>query len=282
MSHDTVVTSIKPASALTEDERALFKQAKDDEHVLETKETVFHAQGGGQPSDVGSMSTVDENASTASFAVSSARHGPDHRIVHLGRFIGGSAFDQGAHVKQTVDEATRRLHSRYHTAGHILGLATRSLSASATDSPASTTKLFPVTETSQILPAIEELKASHHPGMAFDEYKGLLQGEHKAALQQRCDEIVKLNLPVRCYWWEKDAIRDKCCSADMEGVEGLLEPDEEGRMVARVMDVVGLGAYPCGGTHVASTGEVGRVVVRNIKRSKGQTKVSYEIADALP
>lgn len=229
------------------------------------------------------MSAAD--GSTSTFNVSSVRHGPEHRVLHLGQFKGSTSLNEGAGVKQAVDEATRRLHSRYHTGGHVLGMATRSLSASATNPPASTTKLFPVTDGSQILPAIEEVKASHQPGMASDEYKGLLQGEHKEALQARCDEIVRLNLPVRCHWWEADEIREKCSSV-MDSIEDMLEVAEDGekkgKKVARVMDIEGLGSYPCGGTHVATTGEVGRVVIRNIKRSKGQSKVSYEIADSLP
>ena len=54
---------------------------------------------------------------------------------------------------------------------------------------------------------------------------------------------------------------------------------EEGEEV-RVVDIGGLGSYPCGGTHVKSLKELGRVVVRNIKRQKGISKVSYEVADA--
>jgi Ser-tRNA(Ala) deacylase AlaX len=40
-----------------------------------------------------------------------------------------------------------------------------------------------------------------------------------------------------------------------------------------------MGSYPCGGTHVKSTKGCGRVVIRNIKRQKGVTKVSYEVQD---
>jgi Ser-tRNA(Ala) deacylase AlaX len=48
----------------------------------------------------------------------------------------------------------------------------------------------------------------------------------------------------------------------------------------RVVDIGGLGSYPCGGTHVKSLKELGRVVVRSIKRQKGISRVSYEVVDA--
>ena len=48
----------------------------------------------------------------------------------------------------------------------------------------------------------------------------------------------------------------------------------------RVVDIGGLGSYPCGGTHVKTLKELGRVVVRSIKRQKGISRVSYEVVDA--
>lgn len=44
-------------------------------------------------------------------------------------------------------------------------------------------------------------------------------------------------------------------------------------------EVETVGAYPCGGTHVAGTKDVGKIIVGKIKRSKGMTKISYSVAD---
>jgi Ser-tRNA(Ala) deacylase AlaX len=55
--HDTKVVSVQPFVDLSETERALFKQApQEDAHAVVTAETIFYAQGGGQPSDSGTMS----------------------------------------------------------------------------------------------------------------------------------------------------------------------------------------------------------------------------------
>lgn len=272
----TTLTSTTPLKSLDESERSLFKGASANDEVLQTTSTIFCAQGGGQPSDTGTMTSAD-----STFTVSSVRHAPNHRVLHLGSFENGSAFPPDAQVKQDIDPATRLLHSRLHTAGHLMSLAIRSLSASASSPPASTTALFPVAEPPPV-PEIEELKASHFPGAAFVEFKGLIPGDAKPAIQARCDEIVAKDLPVACYFWEEGEIRARCASVP-ESIEGLLEESSngDGKRTARAMEVEGLGAYPCGGTHVGTTREVGRVVVRNIKRAKGITKVSYEVGEKL-
>jgi Ser-tRNA(Ala) deacylase AlaX len=48
----------------------------------------------------------------------------------------------------------------------------------------------------------------------------------------------------------------------------------------RAVDIVGAGAYPCGGTHVPDSSFVGTITVKNIKRQKGVSKVSYAIGDS--
>ncbi|KAF2097537.1 hypothetical protein NA57DRAFT_58115 [Rhizodiscina lignyota] len=262
----TTLTACTPFPYALDPDRAIFKSQDvcPSSYVVETKSTIFHAQGGGQPSDVGAMS-----APGVEFDVLSVRHAPNHRVLHLGNFKDGQNFKTEVEITQRVDEATRLLHSRIHTAGHLLSLAIRSLSASASAPPASTIVLFPTPDDGKaLLPEIEELKASHYPGAAFVEFKGLIPGDAKAAIQSRCDEIVAADLPVQCHWWEEGELRTRCANVT-ESIDGLLEEIEDGKKQARAMEVVGLGAYPCGGTHVGTTLDVGRVVVRNIKRAKG-------------
>lgn len=51
----------------------------------------------------------------------------------------------------------------------------------------------------------------------------------------------------------------------------------EGELI-RAVDIEGAGAYPCGGTHVPDSSRVGRVTIKKISRSKGNSKISYIIA----
>ena len=157
---------------------------------------------------------------------------------------------------QSIDVEKRVLHSRIHTAGHIIGLAAAALRTEGVMDK-----------------TIVDGKASHYPGAAFVEFIGLIPSSLKEALQEKTDELVAADLPVEILFWDEERARRECTGV----LEGFgLKGDEEGVRVVRIGEK---GSYPCGGTHVLRTGEVGRVVVRNIKRQKGVSKVGYEVRD---
>jgi len=146
--HLTRVTSIRALSDLSEAEQELFKQAEPDVCVLETTDTIFYAQSGGQPFDLGYMVLNDSGQKETRFEVEAVRYGAEGRILHFGRFHEGTSAP-GDMVEQHIDGARRDLNSRCHTAGHILGLAVRRI--------AEQTAGLDVTE----------LKAQHYPDASF-------------------------------------------------------------------------------------------------------------------
>lgn len=257
------MTSVQKLSELSDSDRALFKTATEADRVVVTAETVFYAQGGGQPSDTGVMHPSPSPSSPSStFTVSAVRSGSGGRILHLGRFSPeeGAEFAVGDTVQQTIDGAARDLHSRIHTAGHIIGLAVRRLCTG--DAPS--------------MPAVEELKAQHYPDAAFVEFKGIIEGKHKDAIQEQAQKFVDQALPIKVYWWDEQELREKCAMVPENVAMPKGEGEEEEKV--RAVDIVGAGAYPCGGTHVKDTSFVGKVTVRKIGRSKGISKVSYQIS----
>ncbi|KAL2105509.1 hypothetical protein VUR80DRAFT_8247 [Thermomyces stellatus] len=251
----TIVTSVRPFAALEEASRLLFKQAADgdDAHVVVTEQTIFHPQGGGQPSDTG---TITSPASGATFAVSAVRKDVvrDGQVLHLGRFSpAGATFREGESVEQAIDVEKRLLHSRLHTAGHVLGAAVRHLCEGEVE-------------------GFDELKASHFPDSASCEFQGLIEGKWKEPIQAKVDEYIAAKMPVEIEWWDADEFRRR-------GLERLI-PDEslvpEGEKI-RVVNIVGAEVYPCGGTHVDSTDLCGETKVKKISRNKGQSRVSYTV-----
>lgn len=117
-----------------------------------------------------------------------------------------------------------------------------------------------------------ESKASHYPGSAHVEWVGLIDGKYKAAIQAKVDAILEQDLPVRVYWGTEKELRETCVNVPAE----MTAPDGE---LLRAVDIVGAGAYPCGGTHVSSTKLCGKIIVRKISRSKGTSRVSYDTKD---
>lgn len=260
------VTAIYPFSALEEANRSLFKQGSGEDHVVVTEKTIFHPQGGGQPSDTGSMT----GPSGELFDVQAVRMDAvrDGQVLHFGRFSSNSnsnssndspssyspIFKVGDTVEQAIDVEKRLLYSRLHTAGHILGAAVRHLLEKEVE-------------------GFDELKASHFPDSAACEFAGLIEGRWKGPIQDKVDEYVAAGMPVEIGWWDEEDFR-------RNGAERLI-PD---RSLAppgekfRVVNIVGAEVYPCGGTHVDTTDLCKETKVKKISRSKGTSRVSYTVS----
>jgi Ser-tRNA(Ala) deacylase AlaX len=256
--HFSPVTSFQPLSSLPESTRTLFKPPQDatsEPYILTTPSTIFHAQGGGQPSDTGIITSSKD--SNVKFQVHQVRKpAEDSAILHMGIFDPAETkFGENEEAEQQIDVDKRVLHSRIHTAGHVIGLA---ISALMKESK---------------LPAdLKDGKASHYPGAAFVEFSGLIPGEAKAPIQEAVDAMVKSDLDVKIHFWTEAEARQNCT-----GVLESFKGDEDG---VRVVEIGDAGSYPCGGTHVLKLKECGKIVVRGIKRQKGVSKVSYEVQDA--
>ncbi|KAI5362509.1 putative translation protein, beta-barrel domain superfamily [Septoria linicola] len=255
--HLTRLHAVWRLSDLSQTESELFKAAvaaHDDIsscYVLQTEETIFYVQGGGQPFDTGYM-TVN-NTKVRIEAVRYDSHGQVLHLAHTSDEI-AAHFSAGDMVEQHIDGERRDVNSRTHTAGHIVGLAVRRMVENHRDLD------------------VTELKASHYFDACFVEFKGLIDGKYKAEIQAQASKYVNEALPIKLYWYRPDELS----STNVITAEGMpIVSGADGKV--RVVDIIGAGAYPCGGTHVPDTSLVGSIVVRNIKRQKGNTKVSYAI-----
>lgn len=269
--HTTTLSSLDPLSTFPEETQSLFKAVPEDAgeaFLLTSPSTIFHAQGGGQPSDTGTITLKDNEGKETQYTVHQVRKdSPSNAILHLVTPVSPPTSQikptPDTPCEQAIDVAKRTLHSRLHTGGHALGLAITLLSRSG------------------VLPsALKDGKASHYPnGAAFVECvntdgKAVITGDKKDAIQAKVDELVKQDhhVGIEVLGWEEAGRR---CIGGVDGV-AVGEEDEEG---VRVVEIGGLGCYACGGTHVGRLGELGRVVVRSIKRQKGVSKVGYDVVD---
>ncbi|KAF9889043.1 hypothetical protein FE257_008020 [Aspergillus nanangensis] len=250
----TKVIAIRPFDSLEESNRQLFKQASEEDYVITTQETIFHPQGGGQPSDVGTMTSDSDSDSL--FTVSAVRMDTirDGQVLHLGHFaVAASRFHEGETIRQSIDAEKRLLYSRLHTAGHVLGSAVRHLLEDE-------------------IANFDELKASHFPDSAACEFQGLIEGKWKEPIQKKLDEFLAASMPVEVEWWDEEEFRKRGMERLIPDA-GLVAPGEK----FRVVNIVGAEVYPCGGTHVDTTDLCGPVAVRKISRNKGNSRVSYMV-----
>lgn len=253
--HKTTVVAIHTFDSLDEANKQLFKSGSASTYALTTTSTIFHPQGGGQPSDTGTITTPSGTIFTVEAVRTDALH--PEQVLHFGQFSTESptpapeSCPPGSTVIQCIDAAKRLLYSRYHTAGHVLGAAVRHL-------------------LQDTIPGFDELKASHFPDAAACEFAGSIDGAHKPAIQAKVDEYVAAGLDVGIEWWDRERFQR----------EGLLRLVPEGEMPGegwRVVRIRGAECYPCGGTHVATTAECGETVVRKIARKAGVSRVSYAL-----
>jgi alanyl-tRNA synthetase len=176
---------------------------------IELDASLFHPQGGGQPADKGWIGDAP---------VLSVFNEGD-RVWHRTSL----PVDPGQ-VNIRIDRELRALHSRWHSAGHLIGYAG---------------------EMHSWLP----VKAHHWPGEGRITFAGTGALPQASVLEGKIAGWVEENL-----------------SRNTEFVDGK-----------RQVRFGNLPAYGCGGTHTATTGEIGLIALTNIKIKKGQLMVSYTV-----
>lgn len=192
--------------------------------------TVFYPMGGGQPGDTGTLALADG----ARLQVIDTRKN-ETGIVHV-LAPGADAPAIGAVVTAEIDWDRRHKHMRMHTCLHLLCAAI----------PAGVTG-------GQI--GAERSRLDFDPGdVVFD----------KAAIEGTLNRLIAEDHPVRPRWIDEAEL-----DAKPELVRTMSVKPPRGAGKIRLLDVAGVDLQPCGGTHVARTGEIGRVVVDKIE-SKGK------------
>jgi len=198
--------------------------------------TVLYGQGGGQPGDAGAILLRDGRE----IAIGNSVYAPDRvGIVHLPALPGEAAPEIGAPVTVRLDWEKRWPRMRVHTALHLLSV---------------------------VLP---------HPvtGGSIGEGEGRLDfdipeaGLDKDDLTEKLRALVARDAPVSTRW-----ITD----AELDANPGLVKtmsvkpPRGSGRV--RLVEIEGVDLQPCGGTHVARTGEIGPVAVTDIEKKGKQNR----------
>lgn len=130
--------------------------------------TIFYAQGGGQPSDTGTIQT-----STGIFQVEKALFFEED-VYHYGKVIEG-VIEVGQHAKLNINWDRRILNARYHTAGHLIEAALH--------------KDFPQYST---------VKGFCFPEGAYMEFAGdePLNLDQQIILESRIQEIIEANYEI--------------------------------------------------------------------------------------
>jgi misacylated tRNA(Ala) deacylase len=205
-----------------------------DERGVVLDRTVMYARSGGQPGDAGTLRWDRGEA-----AVAEAIKGEAGAILHA--LAPGTALPPvGAEVAVTLDWARRHRHMRMHTTMHLL---------------------------CSVLPGIYATGnqiGTEKSRLDFD----LAEPPAKEWLTERLNALVAADHPTGSTW-----IAEAELDANPALVRTLSVQPPRGagriRLVRIGPEEAPVDLQPCGGTHVRSTGEIGRVEVTKLE-SKGR------------
>ncbi|HSN73353.1 MAG TPA: alanyl-tRNA editing protein [Steroidobacteraceae bacterium] len=199
--------------------------------------TVFYPLGGGQPGDSGWLRTGDGR----SIRVTETRKGEANEILHIVE-AGEHGLQTGQEVSAEIDWDRRYAHMRMHSCMHLLGSILR----------------FGVTG-GQV--------GAERSRLDFDTQEEI----DKAEVTRALNALIEADHPVRSRW---------ITAAELEAAPELIRTmsvrPPAGADRVRLLEIESVDLQPCGGTHVARTGEIGRVVVAKVE-SKGRRNKRVQV-----
>ncbi|SDC15099.1 Ala-tRNA(Pro) hydrolase [Cupriavidus sp. YR651] len=209
---------------------------------IELDQTVCYARSGGQAGDTGTLTLADGRMIVLTDTV----YGDDRtRILHVPA-PDAPAVQAGDRVEVKIDWARRHKLMRLHTCLHLLG------------------SLIPVPVTG----------CSISPDSAridFDLPESTLE---KSELTAQLNALIGAKTDVRI-----DRITPEQLAAQPDLVRTVGAAPPAGTSTIRIIEIPGVDRQPCGGTHVANTGEIGPVTVTKIeKKSRTNRRVVVNFA----
>ena len=197
--------------------------------------TVFYAESGGQPGDIGVLIP----ASGAPIVIVDTRKGDGaDDVLHIP--ADGTALPApGTAVTAEIDWERRHRLMRMHTCLHVLCAV---VTGDVTGGQVSDGK----------------------GRLDFNLPNTQLDKEHITAELNR---LIQEDHPVRPRWITDEEL---AATPDLVRTMSVKPPSGQGRV--RLLDIEGTDLQPCGGTHVARTGEIGRVEVTKIENKGRQNR----------
>ncbi len=202
--------------------------------------TVFYARGGGQSGDRGEFLFGDGSST----AILDAVYDADRRTILHVPAEGAKLPAPGESVVARLDWDLRFSRMRAHTALHLLTAVLP----------------YPVTGGSV---------GDGDGRLDFDSGEAVLD---KAEIERRLNELIATDAEIRTRWISDDEL---AANPTLVKTMSVKPPTGTGRV--RLVEIVGLDLQPCGGTHVARTGEIGRALVTGIEK-KGKINRRVRIA----
>jgi len=203
-------------------------------------QTTFYPQGGGQPSDRGTLEV-------GSFVI------PIHKVKSVENEIRhytdqGYSHLVGQEVKCFLDQETRLLHARLHTSGHLISNVIE-----------------------HNYPCWKGVKGHHFPDQCYVEFTSKNSHVDSVALEfvnREIEKFIEANCLINV---------DQVASQDLQEVCPNLAYSIPSDQPIRVMRIGDFPFSPCGGTHIKSLKELKGLEITKCKIKNKIMKINYHI-----
>lgn len=204
--------------------------------------TVFYPEGGGQPGDTGVITRADGAQLTVTDTRKDRATGAHLHVLE----VDSAPPAIGEKVTLTIDWARRHRLMRMHSCMHML---------------------------CAVIPAPVTGGAIHDGSARID--FNLPEPPDKAQIESELQRVIAEDHPMTLRW-----ISDAEMDAQPELVRTMSVKPPRGSGRVRLVEFGGADLQPCGGTHVASSGEIGAVRIQSIKnKGKQNRRITVEFAD---
>jgi alanyl-tRNA synthetase len=218
-------------------------EREDGEYDVVLDQTMFYPEGGGQPADTGTLSSDDTTVQVLDVQ--------QHDDVILHRTDGDPG--KGEFVRGAVDAERRLQLMRNHTATHIVVHAARQVLGEHVRQAGAQKGV----DTSRI-------DVTHYDRISRDQI---------TAIERLANELVMEDVPVKQEWPHRNEAE---AEYGFDLYQGGIPPGETIRLIHVAEDV-----QACGGTHVATTGEIGTIKVRSTERVQdGVERITFAAGTA--
>ena len=203
------------------------------ENRVQLDKTVFYPEGGGQPGDIGWMI----RAAGSEVPIVDTQYHSSEGLIHLMGEVSSLPFI-GEEIQLRIDWNRRYRLMRMHSCMHML---------------------------CSVVPAAVT-------GGSIRDGQGRLDFDlpetiDKAQLSERLNEVIRLNSEMTLEW-----ITEESLAAQPDLVRTMSVKPPTGTGTIRLVRFSGIDLQPCGGTHVAATGEIGRVRIKKIEKKGRQNR----------
>jgi alanyl-tRNA synthetase len=203
--------------------------------------TAFYPEGGGQPWDTGVLIATAKSGAVLEVAVERVEEDDAGEVWHAVR----KPLVEGTEIVGRVDAERRMDHAQQHSGQHLLSAVfLRELGAK-------TVGFRLGAEVVTIDLAVEKLG-----------------DEEIARVEAAANRVVYEDRALRAGWVSREEAEAMLARGDLRKL-----PEREGPM--RIVEMEGVEFNACGGTHVASTGSVGGILVRRVEKVKVGQRVEF-------